>query len=120
MPGTVYYVSTTRGDGFAIFEHTPDNKWIGLYYSSDGRLMAEKCSVSVKVGDGLSLIDDVDSEIPILSYSLYEEPEFENYPETWTYLDSTYSVTLNKDVVYGSAQGYWTSYPDKGASLEEI
>ena len=120
VPGTVYYVSTTRGDGFAIFEHTPDNKWIGLYYSSDGRLMAEKCSVSVKVGDGLSLIDDVDSEIPILSYSLYEEPEFENYPETWTYLDSTYSVTLNKDVVYGSAQGYWTSYPDKGASLEEI
>lgn len=120
VPGSLYRVTTTEGDGFAIFERMPDNQWSCIYYLSESRLMAKRRTVSVKVRKELYLVDDTDREIPILSYSLYEEPEFKNFPETWTYRDSAYSVSVHKDVVYGSAQGYWTSYPDTGGSSEEI
>ena len=120
VPGSLYRVTTTEGDGFAMFERTPDNQWSCTYYLSESRLIAKRRIVSVKAGKELYLIDDTDREIPILSCSLYEEPEFKNFPDTWTYQDSAYSVSVHKDVVYGNAHGYWTSYPDTGESAEEI
>lgn len=118
--GSLYRITTTEGDGFAMFERMPDGQWSCMYYLSESRLIAKKRTLSLKAGKELYLVDDTDREIPILSYSLYEEPEFKNFPETWSYRDSAYSVSVQKDVVYGNAQGYWSSYPDTGGSSEEI
>lgn len=120
IPGSLYRVTTTEGDGFAFFLQTPDRRWHGTYYQDKGGLMAAKCSVELKTGDELALIGSTGKEIPILSYSRYEEPEFKDYPETRTYCDSTYSVTEDKDVPYGYASGYWTSYPDTGGNYKAI
>lgn len=120
VSGALYRITTTEGDGFAMFERMQDNQWSCMYYLSESRLIAKRHTVSLKVGKELYFVDDTDKEIPILSYSLYEEPEFKNYPETWTYRDSAYSVSVHKDVVYGNALGYWSSYPDAGGSSEEI
>lgn len=120
VPGSLYRVTTTEGEGLAMFERASEKQWSCTYYLSESRLIAKRRIAFVKAGKELYLVDDNDREIPILSYSLYEEPEFKNYPETWAYRDSVYSVSVHKGVVYGSAQGYWTSYPDTGESAEEI
>lgn len=120
VSGTLYRVTTTEGDGFAMFERKSDKQWSCKYYLSESRLIAKSRTSSVKVGNELSIVDDAGREIPILSYSLYEEPEFKNFAETWMYRDSAYAVTVNKDVVYGHALGYWTSYPDSGGTAQKI
>lgn len=120
VPDLLYCITTTEGDGFAKFEHVSKNKWSGVFYLSKGRLTAVKRKVSLKTGEKLALVDETDKEIPIISYSPYEEPVFKDYPETWTYLDSAYSVNVKENVVYGSAQGYWVSYPDSGGTYQEI
>ena len=120
VPGSLYCVSTTEGDGFAIFERRADDSWNAVYYLSEGRLMAKKRNVGLKIGKELAFVDDSDDEIPILSYSLYEEPPFKDYPDTWTYRDSTYAVTVIENVVYGKARGYWTSYSGIGDTATDI
>ena len=120
VPGSLYCVSTTEGDGFAMFERKADDSWSAVYYLSEGRLMAKKRTVDLEIGKELVFVDDRDNEIPILSYSLYEEPPFNNYPETWTYRDSAYAVTVIENVVYGKAQGYWTSYSGIGETAIDI
>lgn len=120
ISGTLYSVATTEGDGFVQFEQTPNGLWKGIYYLSLGRLIAEKRTVELKIDKELALVDEKGKEIPIISYCRYEEPVFRDYPETWTYLDTVYSVSVIKDVVYGNAKGYWESYPDSGGSYQEI
>lgn len=120
VPGLLYCVSTTEGDGFALFERKADDSWSAVYYLSEGRLMAKKRTVDLEIGKELVFVDDSDNEIPILSYSLYEEPPFKEYPETWTYRDSTYAVTVIENVVYGKAQGYWTSYSGIGETATDM
>lgn len=120
VPGSLYCVTTTEGDGFVLFEHLPDDQWRGVYYLSKGKLMAEKRIVELKIGKELALIDETGKDIPIISYCRYEEPEFKDYPETWAYRDTVFSVSVKKDVIYGNAQGYWTSYPDTEGTYQEI
>lgn len=119
IPNAIYCVTTTEGDGFAVFQQMPNHQWRGTYYLDDGGLMAAKHTVELKTGDGLALVFSSGKEIPILSYNRYEEPEFKDYPETWAYCDSTYSVT-KKTVTYGHALGYWASYPDTGGNYKAI
>lgn len=120
VPDALYSVTTTEGDGFVVLENVEKNKWNGIYYLSKGQLMAVKHMVNLKIGEKLALADETNKEIPIISYSRYEEPEFKDYPETKTYQDSTYSVSIKENVVYGHAQGYWLSYPDSDATYREI
>ena len=77
-------------------------------------------TITLKRGKEIALVDDTKKIIPIINYRLYEEPVFKEYPETWTYQDSAFAVTVEKDVVYGNAQGYWTSYPDTGGTNQEV
>jgi len=120
VSGSLYLVSTTEGEGFVMIERKPNDQWGGIFYLSESRLTAKRQTVSLKVGKDLTFVNDTGKEIPVLSYSLYEEPEFIDYPETWTYQDSVFSVTLIKDVVYASALGYWVSYPDTGGVYQDI
>lgn len=120
VPGALYCVTTTEGDGFAKFERVSKNEWSGIFYLSKGQLMAVKRHVNLKIGKELALIDEADKEIRIISYSPYGEPEFKDYPDTRTYRDSLFSVSVKEDVVYGRAQGYWASYPDSGGTYQEI
>ena len=113
ISGTLYSVTTTEGDGFVQFEQTPDGLWKGIYYLSLGRLIAEKRIVELKIGKELALVDERDKEIPIIS-------EFKDYPDTWAYKDTIYSVSVKEDVVYGNVQGYWESYPDSVGTYQEI
>lgn len=118
--GSVYSVTTTAGDGYVIFERKSDSRWRGTYYLSKGQLMAEKRNVILKNGKELALVDEIGNCIPILNYKLYEEPEFKDFPETWKYRDSMYTVTEDTNIVYGTASGYWVSYPDTGGTYQEI
>ena len=120
QPGLLYHVTTTEGEGFVRFDHLSDDQWSGVYYLSVGRLMAEKRNVKLKIGQDLAFVDEMGKEIPILCYSLYEEPTFKDNPEAWTYNDTIYSVLVENDVPYGKAQGYWVSYPDTGGTYLEI
>lgn len=120
LPGSVYSVTTTEGEGFVIFERMSDSQWRGVYYLSKGQLMAERRNVILKNGKELTLVDETGNSIPILSYKLYEEPEFKDFPETWNYRDSIYTVAVDTNLVYGTAQGYWISYPDTGGTYQEI
>lgn len=120
IPGSLYCVTTTEGEGFVLFDRPSDDKWKGVYYPSIGRLIAKKRLIELKIGKEFALVDETGKETPLISYRCYEEPEFKDYSETWTYLDSIYSVSLKKDIVYGRAQGYWASYPDSGGTYQEI
>lgn len=120
VSGLLYAVTTTEGDGFVLLENTSDDRWTGTYYLSGGQLMAVKRSVDLEIGKDLVLVDETGKEIPIIKYSRYVEPEFKDYQETWSYRDSTYSVSVKEDVVYGNSQGYWVSYPDSGGTYQEI
>lgn len=120
VPGIIYRVTTTEGEGFVIFEHVTSHRWNGIYYLNEGRLMAIARMVELKARRGFALVDFAGKTIPILSYNIYKEPLFVDYPETWTYCDSVYAVTVSKDVVYGRAEGYWVSYPDTGGTFFEI
>lgn len=121
VTGTVYRLTTTEGDGFAKFERLSDGQWSGVYYLNEGRLMADARKVGLTSKKGkLSLTEITGDTIPVLSHSRYEAPEFKDYPETWTYEDSAYAVSVKKDVVYAKAEGYWISYPDTGGTINEI
>lgn len=120
VPGSFYRVKTTEGDGVVLFERISDNQWRGICFLSVGRLMAEKRIVDLEIGKELTLVDETSKEIPIISYSLYEEPEFKEYPETWAYLDRKYSVSVEDNVIYGHAQGFWTSFLDSCGTYMEI
>lgn len=85
VSGSLYLVSTTEGEGFVMIERKPNDQWGGIFYLSESRLTAKRQTVSLKVGKDLTFVNDTGKEIPVLSYSLYEEPEFIDYPETWTY-----------------------------------
>ena len=76
LPGSVYSVTTTEGDGFVIFERMSDSRWSGTYYLSKGQLMAERRNVILKNGKELTLVDETGNSIPILNYKLYEEPQY--------------------------------------------
>lgn len=120
IQGSLYCITTTEGDGFAIFERLPDDHWRGIYYLSKGQLMADKHIVDLEINDELMLVDESGKEIPIINYRIHEEPVFKDYPDTWTYKDSIYKVSIKEDEVYGKAQGYWVSYPDSGGTYQEI
>ena len=32
VPGSLYCVTTTEGEGFLLFDDTPDDRWTGTYY----------------------------------------------------------------------------------------
>ncbi len=120
VSGSLYSVTTTEGEGFVVFEHVGENEWNGCFYLSKGQLMGEKRKVHLKIGEELALVDEDDKEMRIISYWPYQEPEFKDYPDTWTYRDSAYSVSVKEDVEYGHAQGYWVSFPDMDATYLEI
>ncbi len=119
VPGELYRLSTTREDGFARFEHS-DNQWTAVFYMDEDELMAVKSTCRLKTGSELALVDNDGNEIPVMSYSRYEAPEFKDLPDTKTYTDSVYSVSVKKEVWYASAMGYWASYPDTGGTYLEI
>jgi len=120
IPGSLYRVTTTEGDGFIVFDRQSDDEWKGIYYLSKGQLMAEQRTVELEIGKELILVDKTGKEIPLLNYELYEEPAFQDYPETWAYRDSAYSVSKDKNVRYGNALGYWTSNTDSAENFLDI
>lgn len=119
-PDVLYRVTTTEGEGFALFERGSKKLWSGVFYQNEGRLRANAQKVDLETGRELALVDCTGRQIPIISYSRYEEPDYLDFPETTSYRDSMYTVSMTEDVVYGHAQGFWISYPDTGGNVNDI
>ena len=117
--GELYHVTTTQGNGYLKVENASRRRWKGSYYEDCGELVAKAKDVRFKLGKRKCIIDS-NGKVPIKSMYKYEEPEFVEFSETWTYRDSVYEVRTDSDIVYGEALGYWTSYPDFGASFIKI
>lgn len=119
-PGVLYRITTEGGEGYATFTRSGRNSMKGVYYADEGELFASAKDVKVKAGKHLTLVFSNDDKQPVLSYSPYDAPLFEEQPETWEYTDSVYAVREINDVVYAKARGFWSSYPDTGESFLSI
>lgn len=84
----------------------------GLYYDTDSGFMRSPDRVTVTLGKRRSVIvnDSTRRKIKVPGFRLaeYIEPEF-TPADTSLYRIPRYSATVTDDIVYGTAQGYWTS-----------
>lgn len=111
----VYEVSLPDASGVAIFSETGlDGRSQGMFYRDTGALYADTARVSVVWRKGEARMKFPDGSSVPFTYRLYEAPPFEDQPSVRTWRDPVYSVQVEKDVVYGTASGYWTSYPPQG------
>jgi len=84
-------------------------------------LEAVKYDVTVKkTRKEIVLLNEEKEQIPVLNCITYEAPSFMEFPKTFDYKDSVYTVKEKLDVPYANAKGYWTSYPDTGDSNFQI
>ena len=118
-PGQVYLVSTETGAGYAVFEKKVSrSQWMGRFYVDGYDLFAEAKDITYTSNVfGEFLQDNNGKKHRITSISSYEQPVFQEEPETWTYKDSVYHVSVDQDVPYASALGYWTSLPSSDDSF---
>ncbi|MBR4787827.1 MAG: alpha/beta hydrolase [Bacteroidales bacterium] len=90
-------------------------------FSSNGKEIPLKFKISI----GKSSISGTFSAFanPVgkmdLAFEQYQEPPFREY-KSKRYKEATYSVQKIENVVYGHAQGFWTSYPVKDEKYLKI
>lgn len=120
-PGALYKITTEQAEGYATFTKSGRKNWKGTFYEDKGNLFASEAEVKLKLGkDRIMMEFAKDNQVPIESYSLYEAPLFQEFPGTWEYKDSVYAVSVQDNIVYAKARGFWTSYPDKGDTFLSI
>ena len=64
--------------------------------------------------DGDTLVLDVllDDSWQTLCFVPWQQPPVMNLQQAYPYHDSLYRVTVDTDIFYARAKGYWTSYPE--------
>lgn len=63
-------------------------------------------------GDILVLDVLVDKSWQTLRFQLWQQPPVRDINRNYPYYDDLFVVTVDSDIVYGHARGYWTSYPE--------
>ena len=118
-PGQVYLVSTETESGYAVFKKKGSrSQWRGCFYVDGYNLFAEAKDITYTSNVfGEFLREKNGKKHRITSFSIYEQPVFQEEPETWTYKDSVYRVSVDHNVPYASALGYWTSLPNSDDSF---
>ena len=108
--------------GYGRFTKKKTNEWRGVFYQDNGVLLAGNQYVVLKFTGKKYVLKDIAGErIDIEDPVLYEEPPYEDFPQTWEYRDSVYAVSEIPDRLYGHADGFWVSYPDDSSkSYTEI
>ena len=116
QPSAVYEVSFSDGSnpGILILSEGTDGRMPGLLYLDNGQLYADTLQVAVRSTQGGLRMHFPDGSPKKFSYKLYEAPAYEEPSPVRIFRDSVYAVRVEKDVLYGQANGYWTSYPPEG------
>lgn len=123
LSGQMYQISFADGSGtgFGMFEGVGDQERTGTYYADKGQLYAENEAVTVRSSRKGCLMVFPDGSEKGFSFKSYHAPAYQELPEVKHYRDSVYTVAVEKDVLYGNAKGYWTSYPEVcGQSFTDI
>ena len=110
LPGALYEVSTKDETGILRVRDDWFAPSSGKFYVNRDALYAEVIKVEVKdgwFGPVLRFPDGAEKEFTIKPY---EAPEFSPVWEAESYSEPRYSVTVDEDLRYGSAMGFWTSY----------
>ncbi|MBP5650084.1 MAG: alpha/beta hydrolase [Bacteroidales bacterium] len=130
----IYYVAQdSTGDVVLCLDKVTDRKVSGKWYREEGgmakphhfvaksrwlrRNVLKSDSVIIKAnaqtgGDTLVLDMLLDDSWRTLRFVPWQQPEGMTIQKEYPYHSSLYKVSCDKDVVYGSAKGYWTSYPE--------
>ena len=117
QPSDIYRINFDdgSGSGVAVFgDMAPDGSMEGVFYPDNGKLYADTLNVAVRISKGKPRMLFSDGGQKAFSYEPYQTPRYEELPPGRIFRDSVYAVTEEKDVLYGQASGYWTSYPPEG------
>ena len=109
-PGVYYALSSSRDHGYAIFQESAGKDVTGKYYIDDGRLVSYPVEVVAKGHRKGVKLKFPDGEKVVYTSALYEAPQYVEKAEFHPYTTPSYRVEVERDVVYGKAKGYWTSY----------
>lgn len=115
-PDSVYEVMFADGSaaGALVFAEGEGTTLPALFYQDAGHLYADTVHVTVKQkGGGIRMLFPDGSQRKF-DYRPYVPPVYEERPVVRIYRDSVYGVHVERDVMYGQASGYWTSYPPEG------
>lgn len=130
----VYYVAQdSTGDIVLCLDKVTGKKVSGKWYREEGdmakphhfvaksrwwrRKVLKSDSVVIKVdaqtgGDTLVLDMLLDDSWRTLRFVPWQQPDGMAIQKDYPYHSSLYDVSCDRDVVYGTANGYWTSYPE--------
>lgn len=101
--------------GVVVFSSIhPKGRLEGLFYRDTGAVYADTVRVTAFWKRGAFRMRFPDGRVRAFSCRPYEAPPFEDRPAVKAYHDPSYGVRVEKDVVYGRASGFWTSYPPVG------
>lgn len=110
----LYRIKTENDSGYVFINK---KAWFGgtmqgTYYVDGGKLYADIHNITIKASRRRYYIRTENGDMAIEQASPYHAPAFQEYPETWEYRDSVYSVKVKRDIEYGRAEGYWADFPD--------
>lgn len=112
-PGTIYEISSPDMVGVVLLAgDEAQQQSRSVLYADRGELFARPESVMVRLGRRNAWIDLGDGTERRLKGKPYRVPEFTELPCIRPYLDSVFRVREERDVLYGEADGYWTSCPN--------
>lgn len=104
----IYEVVVDEAPGIARFTAAGE----GVYYPDDGTLYPEAIPVRLDEKSGELVFPDGTKKK--FTFKLYQAPTYTEPSPVLLYRDSVYSVNVERDVLYGEASGFWTSYPPQG------
>lgn len=116
QPGRYYRVSLEGRRGFVMIDKVDRTHFVGHFYEDAEGAWAEPCSfaaelkrrtVSVTIGGENVNLPTKDLKRS-LSFEPYEAPEFTAIDDP-RYQRPTYEVKVTPDILYGTADGYWTN-----------
>jgi len=83
----------------------------GILYVDKGKLFAEEHRVEVSKRFGRTYLEGEEFERTRCTLTRYTNPASQTITEGVDYLKPHYKISTTREVEYGRAKGFWTSYP---------
>ena len=83
----------------------------GLLYVDRGKLYAEEHRVEISKRFGKTYVKGEELESTCCTLTRYTNPASHTITEGVDYLHPHYQISTTREVEYGKANGFWTSYP---------
>ena len=108
--------------GFARFAPVSEEGDVtGRLYEDTGSAVAYPVIFTLGTGDDGSLLMNLgEGEVRNFTFSKYESPGFTPFADVPQYTVGGYDFNVINDVIYGVAEGFWTSYPETGETFARI